>query len=236
MLRPYNALLDNNTRINSNKPFRQRMIELIREGKTDAISVWNINTLDQLTAHDKLCQELKAEQQTRQVNKPSMWQVRRSAEQSQRPSLHHFAAISDSGTWCNQPSNNGSNPVVPFPLPLQSQPLGALSHSNLSPLAPSNTFLASSHNIHASSNQPSASATLPLQNTSHPAKSDSGPSGASQERTHNPAAFGASQGRTNHPAASGGPWRQPTTSRNAKQGQNQRRKRQRDARKHNQNN
>ena len=185
MLRPYNALLDNNTHNNSNKPFRKRMIALLREGQKDAISVWNIYTSDQLTAHDKLCKELEAEQQLRQTNKPSPWQERQSAEQSQRPSLHHFAAVSDSGTWCNPPSSSGKNPVVPFPLPNSphtiftpsrplppehSLPLGGLSFAHFSSLAPSNTFLASSHNIPASSNPPIPPNPWPSQKISHLAK------------------------------------------------------------------
>jgi len=189
MLRPYNALLASNTKNNSNKPFRNRMLELLREGQHDAISVWNINTPAQLAAHDKLCAGLKVEQtlrqQMRQTNKPSTWKIRRAAEQSRRPSLHHFAAVSDSGTWCVPPSSIGMNPVVPLPLPPQpptilpsprtlppgpSLPLGGLPFPNLSSLAPSNTFLASSHNIPASSNPPPLPAPFPSQHISHPAK------------------------------------------------------------------
>ena len=69
----------------------------------------------------------EAEQQLRQTNKPSTWQVRQSAEQIQRLSLHHFTPVSDSGIWCVLPSSSGKIRLYPshysLPLSLSSHPL-----------------------------------------------------------------------------------------------------------------
>jgi hypothetical protein len=132
--RMYAALLKSYSQRNANQQFHDRMIELLRGGNSEDISLWNINNAKELDAHDKLCKELIEQQQQRAPVPPSLWQQRRTAEQSRRPSVHYFGAISCSGTVC--PTTIGisrTDPVVfPSLLPISS-PLHIPHPSNFFP-------------------------------------------------------------------------------------------------------
>ena len=93
--------------------------------------------------------------------------AKESGKPSQCPSLHHFAAASDSGTWCVPPSSSGRIRLYPSHDPLPLPPSSHLlvhypqgNHSKPSLPRPSNTF----HALITSFERPETHTTVP---TSH---------------------------------------------------------------------
>ena len=117
---------------NSNAPFRRRMRSIIQEGtnETDDIIIWHINTPEELARHDLVRSSIKKAQTIRAaaavLSTPTKWQSsqpRRSAEQQQRLSIHHFHAVSSGDQRYSLVSTSSQPP----------QPLDATSSVSSSP-------------------------------------------------------------------------------------------------------
>ena len=113
------ALLAAHTIHNGNKEFRNRMLQLIHHNRSDDISLWHLNNHEEVLRHDLIQQHIVQAQQARAIANqhavPSLWQQRqsrRSAEQRRNRTMHHFKAVSSSGSSIYLPPS----PVVSHPI------------------------------------------------------------------------------------------------------------------------
>jgi hypothetical protein len=139
--RDINKQMQHNFRLNSNPQVRRRMISIIQEGHMDDITLWGANNQEDVIHHDKVQASIRQQQQERRElsnnQPPSVWQIRRRAEQRKRPSVHFFKAISGSKSGPLIDIGKCYDPVVTsiIPTPSFSPPLDTTTTTNLPPPA-----------------------------------------------------------------------------------------------------
>jgi hypothetical protein len=119
--RDINKQMQHNFRLNSNPQVRRRMISIIQEGHMDDITLWGANNQEDVIHHDKVQASIRQQQQQRRElsnnQPPSVWQIRRQAEQRKRPSVHFFKAISGSKSGPLRDIGKCYDPVVTSIIP-----------------------------------------------------------------------------------------------------------------------
>ena len=107
----------------------------------DDITLWGANNQEDVIHHDKVQASIRRQQQERRElssnQPPSVWQIRRRAEQRKRPSVHFFKAISGSKSGPLLDIGKRYDPVVTSIIPSPSffPPLDTTTTTNLPPPA-----------------------------------------------------------------------------------------------------